>query len=662
MAKKDELLVELNEKYEKGLDNKTDAEQNALININFINGKQHIRYNKTLKVIEEITPENSVEYREKEVFNRIRPFRNTVISKIKDKMPEPQVVPYTQDDEDLDVSKATNAMLKDLFNRQKVTKKLKKAAIDCVDIGPAFLHIKWDPKAGTVLMSDLDALLGDSAALVSPQQKQEMIKKLDANNKLRSGDVVIEYIDMFEILVADAFEQDIQEQPWIMRVKSYSKDEAEKLFGTDAIETETVGHITMGGSRRGMMNDTLEENLGVYNTERKSDVVVAKEYFEKPSTIHPNGRHIIFVGQKIVEQGDLPYINGEFNTRVYPFVKIGLDTPNLFYSHAFIEDMKAVQRRYNQVRNRKYEYITKNVHGQLAIEIGSIDDEQEISNKPGSVIWYNRGYTPPTTLKAGSTGTLDVDSELSSLGNEFIEMTGISTLSTQGTPDTSAVRGAGMVQMLMESDDSKFSLIVDALVDAVIELSKQAVRLYKQFMLPQEVRFTRFTKDLTTVVNWHRDLLVEDIDIKNRIQLSTTDTRRKQDLQSLMQSGLLTAESQLGLGPDLTMKLIEQMDIGISIDEMPVAGYSDVKKARRENRLITMQGAQIDADQYDNHNIHYDIHTNFIKSDEYRKMVIANPMIDQLVRYHIDQHGQIVEKQRQQAQAQAIAEQNMKNK
>lgn len=58
-----------------------------------------------------------------------------------------------------------------------------------------------------------------------------------------------------------------------------------------------------------------------------------------------------------------------------------------------------------------------------------------------------------------------------------------------------------MTQMLLETDESKFSLIVDSLVEAVIDLSKQAVRLYKQFLQPGEVRFARFTNNLQTRVD-----------------------------------------------------------------------------------------------------------------------------------------------------------------
>lgn len=645
----DKAYLELDEKFSTGKANKKTAEQNALININFINGKQYIKYNTQKNIVEEL-PEDKKQYRETEVFNRIRPFRNTIISNIKDKIPVPQVLPNSQDDEDLDASKATNAVLNDVFEKQKIVKTLRKAARDTVDIGPAFIHIKWDPNAGQVLLSDVNKVLGDLAYMVTNEEKMEILKKVSKDGTLRNGDVVIEYVPMYEIYVGNPFIQEIEDQEWVIRAKAYDKEVAEKLFKKEFTETETVGSLTMQSSED---TERLTRNLGVLNAETQEDKVVIKEYFQKPNEDYPNGRYVLFGGGLILRDEELPYINGEYGTRTFPFVKIGLDTPGQFYSHPFIEDMKAIQRRYNNIRNRKYEYITKNVHGQLAIEEGSLTDDAKITNKPGDILWYKRGFRPPTTITSNGTGTLDVDSELMSLGNEFVETTGISTLSMTGAPDSSAIRGAGQMQMIMEADNSKISLIIESLSDAVIEMSKQIIRLYKQNLKPGEVRFSRYTKDLGTVVQWNKDMLAEDITIKNKSKLSTTDARRKEDVKMMLSMGLLNPENTLG--PELTMKLLEEFNTGLSITDLPIKGQADYSKARRENVLISTQFIEIDADDIDNHNIHYDIHANFMKSDEFRKMVIANPQLDQVMRSHLSKHATIVQQQNIQAQAQAIA-------
>lgn len=650
-----ELLQDLNKKYDKGLDNKANAEKTALININFINGKQYLTYDPLTKLFKEINEESEKDYREKEVFNRIRSMRNTVLTKVKDKIPIPYAVPMTQDDSDLDAAKATSAVLEDVFKRQNMIVKMKKIYTDVVDIGPAFIHVKWNPNAGQVLMSDFEQMIGDLAAFVSDEEKEELRKKISRDGTVRSGDVELEFVKMFEIVPGDPYEQDIQEQPWIMRVKAYPKAEAEKLFGTKFNEVEITGRITSTQDRTSD-NKAIIDNLGIYNSEENRESVVIKEYFEKPSNLYPNGRRILFCKEKILFSGEMPYINGEYETRNYPFVKFGLDTPNLFYSQAFIEDMKAVQKRYNQTRNRKFEHLTKNVHGQLLVENGSLADDTEITNKPGGIIWYKRGYRPPTTIHTTNTGSIDAESELRSLEEEFVKVTGVSTLSTSGSPNSSAVRGANMVQMLMESDDSKFSLIIEELSIGVTEVAKQIVRLYKQFMFPGEVRFTRFTKNLSTVINWKSDLLTEEIEIKNKSKIAISDARRKENMQMLIQSGLLTGES--GISPELRIRIIEEMDLGIPVNDIPFEGITDVKKARRENAKIINQGAEIDADDYDDHQLHFAVHSSYLKSDEYLGIVVKNPQVDEIFRMHIDQHFKIVDAQRKQAMAEAAAQQN----
>ena len=139
--KKNELLIDLEKKFTISKNNAKEAFGRALININFINGRQYISFNDDL--IQDINFEkNGKIYREHEVFNRIKPFRNTVISKIKDKHPIPRAISHSQSDEDLNSAKATNAMLSDLFKRQKMKKKINKVLYDVVDVGCSFLHIK----------------------------------------------------------------------------------------------------------------------------------------------------------------------------------------------------------------------------------------------------------------------------------------------------------------------------------------------------------------------------------------------------------------------------------------------------------------------------------------------------------------------------------------
>ena len=139
---KDQKYIELQAKFEEGTKNKMSAERNALININFINGKQNIRYNGKTNLVEEIPYDSSAEYKENESFNMIRPLRNTVITNIKDKIPVSQCIPRSQNDADIDAAFVTTSVLADLADKQKLAKKLKKVARDAVDIGPAFLHVK----------------------------------------------------------------------------------------------------------------------------------------------------------------------------------------------------------------------------------------------------------------------------------------------------------------------------------------------------------------------------------------------------------------------------------------------------------------------------------------------------------------------------------------
>lgn len=77
-----------------------------------------------------------------------------------------------------------------------------------------------------------------------------------------------------------------------MRVKAYKKEEAEKIFKTTFTETETIAKITMAASRA-ETRETLARNLGIQGKENENDMVVIREYFEKPCYGNEEGRYIV---------------------------------------------------------------------------------------------------------------------------------------------------------------------------------------------------------------------------------------------------------------------------------------------------------------------------------------------------------------------------------
>ena len=137
-------------------------------------------------------------------------------------------------------------------------------------------------------------------------------------------------------------------------------------------------------------------------------------------------------GNKLLFDGELPYINDELNGRTFPFVKqISNYMPGSFFGVSVVDRLIPLQRAYNAVRNRKHEYFNRSVMNVLAVEDGSIDtDSLEIEGlSPGKVLVYRQGSKIPEIMQNPKLN-INFEEEEERLLGEFKTVSGVSDMMT----------------------------------------------------------------------------------------------------------------------------------------------------------------------------------------------------------------------------------------
>ena len=229
----------------------------------------------------------------------------------------------------------------------------------------------------------------------------------------------------------------------------------------------------------------IKDNWGVDLSHLGTDSVTVLERYERPSKERELGRLTIVAGEKLLYDGELPFMNEEGGVRGLPFVRQTSESNSWnFFGKSVIERAIPVQRAYNTVKNRKVEFLNRMACGVLAVEEGSVDLESlEFDGlAPGKVIVYRQGMTPPQFME---TGTLpaELEREEERLLHEFETISG-------GGDITRTAKGnlttATALEILETRDENRMSRTLNSARRAITEATAQIQRLRSQFTQPDE--------------------------------------------------------------------------------------------------------------------------------------------------------------------------------
>ena len=317
------------------------------LNINFFLGNQYCYVSPAGDIIE-----NGKQYfwQEKEVYNHIANIIELRQSKLSRVRPTLTVIPFSDDERDIACAKTSKKILKAVSHNLNISKILSKGTMWSEICGTAFYKVDWNNNLGKVVG-------------LNP-----------AGGAIKEGDVEVSVVSPFEIYPDSSTYNSIEDCMSIIYARSFHKDTVKNIWGVD-VEGKNLDVYSLDGlSISGGLGYTSISNSMAKKV--KKDQVVVLEKYEKPTIEYPNGRLIIVAGNKLVYNGELPYINKAESKRGFPFIRqVSIPTPNCFWGMSVIERCIPIQRAFNAVKNRKHEFMNRLTMGILAVEDGSVDVE-----------------------------------------------------------------------------------------------------------------------------------------------------------------------------------------------------------------------------------------------------------------------------------------------
>lgn len=579
------------------------------LNINFFLGNQYYFISPTGDLVE-----NGKQYfwQEKEVYNHIANIIELRQSKLSRVRPTLTVVPFSDDERDIACAKTSKKILKAVSSNLNISKILAKGTMWSEICGTVFYKVDWNNNLGKVVG-------------LNP-----------AGGAIKEGDVEITVVSPFEIYPDSSTYNSIEDCMSIIYARSFHKDTVKNIWGVDVdgrdIDVYSLDGLSVSG---GLGYTSLSNSMA---KKVKKDQVIVLEKYEKPTIEYPNGRLIIIAGDKLVYNGELPYINKAENKRGFPFIRqVSIPTPNCFWGMSVIERCIPIQRAFNAVKNRKHEFMNRLTMGILAVEDGSVDVEnlEEEGLSPGKVLIYRQGANGPKMLSSDNL-PIDFKNEEEALLNEFKTVSGVNDFLNQSNLSYGNVSGVAL-QLMIEQDDVKLSTSSEEIRYAAQEISKQILRLYKQYALLQHTSKIIGDNGNIELFYWSSsDINSEEVIFETENEINETLAQKRSMIFELLNSGLLANEDGK-ISNTMRGKLLEQLGFGIWEATQDIKALQ-TKNASKENLQLLTSGTINDPIDIDDNEVHIQEHISFILGNEFEKSKLKNPEMEKLMLEHIRKH------------------------
>ncbi len=547
-------------------------------------------------------------WQEREVFNHIAPKIDIRLAKLSAIKPKLYVVPASSDERDAYTAKLSKKILDSVSAKYSLSQKINQATKWSEICGTSFYKIFWNSNLGQVVAIE------------------------DSGRKIKAGDVDIAVCSPFEIYPDFTTCENLEDCQSIIHAKAYSVEEIKQMYDVD-IKGKDINVFSLDSSfsTGGLGYNGIGTKINE-STKRNAGLVIEK--YIRPSEEYPNGRLIIIAGEKLVFDGELPYVNGIDGKRDFPFIKqVCCDEVGSFWGKSLIERMIPIQRAYNAVKNRKHEFLNRLTLGVLAVEDGSVDIEnlEEEGLAPGKILVYRQGANIPKYLDNEHLPT-DFEKEEEKLLEEFTAISGTSEMGDMTT--ISASMSGVALELLLDENQTRLSFTTDSIKSAIKQIGKHLLRLYKQFAnIPRLVKIVGENGMPEIFYFKSSDISSDDVQFETETEGADTLTQRRNMIYTLLDKGLLTDEDGK-LSQSLKSKILEMIGFGNWENSQDLDSLH-IRRADNEN-LAMLDKEEIKVKPIDDHNLHINEHIAYMLSGEYEKN--ATEEVENIFLKHIEEH------------------------
>lgn len=592
------ILKSVAEKYDRWTRDRKPYEQQWFINAAYVRGQQYVVWSeKDQRLVIPPAPAHRVRL----VANRILPKVRAREAKFLKNRPIPVVVPGNNTLRDKQNARLTQKALEYAWRRFQLEQKFHDALKWSMIAHRAYWWFYWDEHA--LARVKVQSQQGEDAAV----------------EDALLGDICIEVGSPFEVLVADPAIYTMRDQPEIMRIKIRSLEEVRARYPNGQfVHPETTYDSALRFERQISTLNSL--NIGGYglledrNKSREGTPthVMVRELFVKPTPDFPKGRYMVVAnGVLLKNQEELPYGLWQL-PNPYPCVDfIDISQVGQFFGTTMVEQLIILQKEYNLIRSKIAEQLRVMAFPKLLIARQHQIPDGAWTSEAGEVISYlalpnlpePKPWVPPN-IAADAWRNLD------RLKEEFDE---ISHIYPASEGQVGSATSGFQTNLLQEAADSVHAPDIRNNEMSIEEAAIKIRHMMKQFYnIPRLMSISG--KDLQPeVFEFSSDNIDEyaDIIVQAGSALPSLKGAKIQAAMELFKVGLYGNPAD----PEVRRRVLTQLEMATTDETIDLA-RQDEEAARLENDDFE-KGEQVpDPEFFQQHDIHYRVHTGWLKEPQ----------------------------------------------
>lgn len=557
------------------------------------------------------------------------------------------------------------------YERLKDVENYEYAASVGLGYGGVFKKDYWDASAGDVieLPPEMPSPFMEPGAAPAPEDMEANADAMDPSQAMHSmpiGDVSTTIIEPFRIAI-DPLATDMHTAGWVMEYAIQSLDWIKTAYGkmapgyTGLADTVKEESSLSGSMQRfyqlknssGVKNDLITGRNGSDkgSTELTNSAIV-KEYYERPSQMHPKGRMVVVANGVCLYAGDSP-CEGPDQGDWHPYSDFRWElVPGRYWPKGPLDAICELQKRLNSIDatiilTRKTMAIP-----QKLVPKGSGIAPGSWTGRPGQQIDYNQEAGMPSTVPSAGVDS-SVFKEREQVIEEMKMLSGAMDILTGDRPP--GVNAASALSLLYEVGTGKLFPMLDRWKRFVESSQKKQLRLISKNYKERRDDFIRIMKRRNSELS---ESMIDNFlgaDLLDNCSVVVEAGSNVPKLEAMKQMRLSEA-AQMGSidlsSPENRAEFQRQMGIvGFDNDIGP-----DKKRAEWENDCL--DNIMLNPDRKpvvlncDDDTVHINVHERRMKEPAWMEL---DQSIQQAYMVHVEEHHNAQAMKEQQKMMQAMA-------